>query len=136
MRDANSKVVELLNKQDANYAFIEHDGTLFWFKTDLGAPRGRIIAIDVQHPSEIKELVPESGDKLEDVDLVSEHFIANYLRDAHSVGRLFELSGKPAGEIALPGLGTARPLSAIVPSGESVFGSTRARGSPGNLGAT
>jgi prolyl oligopeptidase len=107
LRDPNSKVVELLNKQDANYAFIEHDGTLFWFRTDLGAPRGRIIAIDVQHPSEIKEVVPESGDKLEDVDLVGERFVANYLHDAHSVVRLFELNGKPAGEIALPGLGTA-----------------------------
>jgi len=107
LREPNSKVVELLNKQDANYNFIEHDGTLFWFKTDLGAPRGRIIAIDLQHPGEIREVVPESGDKLEDVDLVGERFVANYLHDAHSVVRLFELNGKPAGEIALPGLGTA-----------------------------
>ena len=107
LRDPKSKVVELLNRQDAHYNFIEHDGTLFWFKTDLGAPRGRIIAIDVQHPGEIREVVSESGDKLEDVDLVGERFIANYLHDAHSVVRLFEMSGKPAGEIALPGLGTA-----------------------------
>jgi prolyl oligopeptidase len=107
LRHADAKVVELLNKQDANYQFIEHEGTLFWFKTDLGALRGRIIAIDVQHPAEIKEVVPESGDKLEDVDLVGERFIANYLHDAHSVVRLFELNGKAAGEIPLPGLGTA-----------------------------
>jgi prolyl oligopeptidase len=107
LRDPNSEVVELFNKQDAHYDFIEHDGTLFWFRTDLGAPRGRIIAIDIQHPGETREIVPESGDKLEDVDLVGERFIANYLHDAHSVVRLFELSGKPAGEIALPGLGTA-----------------------------
>src|ERR1041385_5215818 len=97
LREPNSKVVELLNKQDANYAFVEHEGTLFWFKTDLGAPRGRIIAIDVQHPGDIREVVPESTDKLEDVNLVGERFIANFLHDAHSLVRLFELSGKQIG---------------------------------------
>ena len=107
LRQPDSKVVELLNKQDAAYQFVEHDGTLFWFKTDLNAPKGRIIAIDVDHPEEMKEVVPEGGDKLEDVSLVGEHFIANYLHDAHSVVRLFELSGKAAGEIPLPGLGSA-----------------------------
>ena len=38
---------------------------------------------------------------------MGDRFIANYLKDAHSVVRLFELNGKAAGEIALPGLGTA-----------------------------
>jgi prolyl oligopeptidase len=107
LRQPDSKVVELLNKQDAAYDFLEHEGTLFWFKTDLNAPRGRIIAIDVEHPAEIKEVVPETKDKLEAVDVVGERFVANYLKDAHSIVRLFELSGKPAGEIPLPGLGTA-----------------------------
>src|SRR5947207_1572319 len=106
LRQPDSKVVELLDKMDAAYAFIEHDGPLFWFQTDLNAPKGRIIGIDVDHPTEIKEIVPESGDKLEAVDLVGDRFVANYLKDAHSVVRLFELSGKPAGEISLPGLGT------------------------------
>ena len=111
LQQPDSKVIELLNKQDAAYDFLEHDGTLFWFKTDLNAPKGRIIAIDVQNPAEIKEVVPETNDKLEKVDVVGERFVANYLKDAHSVVRLFELSGKPAGEILLPGLGTAGGFS-------------------------
>ena len=104
---ADSKVVELLNKQDASYNFLEHDGPLFWFKTDLNAPKGRIIAIDVNHPDDIKEVVPQSADKLESVSLIGERFIANYLKDAHSLVRLFDLKGKPIGELSLPGLGTA-----------------------------
>jgi len=107
LRQSDSKVVELLNKQDAAYEFLEHEGTLFWFKTDLNAPKGRIIAIDVRHPAEINEIVPQTNDKLENVDVVGERFVANYLKDAHSVVRLFEFSGKPFGEIALPGLGSA-----------------------------
>ena len=61
----------------------------------------------MQSPEEIKEIVPEGSDKLESVSLVGNLFIANYLKDAHSLVRLFEVSGKAAGEISLPGLGTA-----------------------------
>jgi prolyl oligopeptidase len=107
LQEPNSKVVELLNKQDVTYNFLDNDGTVFWFQANLNAPKGHIIAIDVRQPSELKELVPETSDKLESVDVVGEYFVANYLKDAHSVVRLFELSGKPAGEIPLPGLGTA-----------------------------
>ncbi len=103
----DAKVVELLNKQDAAYNFVGNEGNLFWFQTNLNAPKGRIVAIDVQSPDEIKEIVPEGSDKLESTSLVGNLFIANYLKDAHSVVRLFEVSGKAAGEIALPGLGTA-----------------------------
>ena len=103
----DSEVVELLNKADAEYSFLGNEGSVFWFRTNLNAPRGRIIAIDTTKPEEIRELVPQSDEKLESVQIVGDRFVANYLKDAHSMVRLFELSGKPAGEIALPGLGTA-----------------------------
>lgn len=104
-----AKVVELLPDADAAYHFIGNDGATFWFRTDLGAPLGRIIAIDTMQPLPAKpnELVAQSADKLEDVSLVGERFVANYLKDAHSLVKLFKLDGTPDGEIALPGLGTA-----------------------------
>ncbi|MEP6811305.1 MAG: S9 family peptidase, partial [Chthoniobacterales bacterium] len=104
-------VVELLNKQDAEYVFIGNDGPVFWFRTTLEAPRGRIIAIDTTKPEDVKELVAQTEDKLAGVQVVGDRFIANYLKDAHSLLRLFELSGKPDGEIALPGIGTASGFS-------------------------
>jgi prolyl oligopeptidase len=103
----DAAVVELLNKQDAAYDFVGCDGNVFWFKTDLDAPRARIVAIDITKPEEIKTLVPEAADTLEDVSLVGDRFVASYLKDAHSAVRLFDLTGKEAGEIKLPGLGTA-----------------------------
>jgi prolyl oligopeptidase len=105
--DPAADVVELLNKQDAAYDFLGYEGDTLWFKTDLGAPRGRIAAISAAHPEQITTLVPESTETLQDVQLVGDRFIANYLKDAHSVVRIFDLTGKPAGEIKLPGLGTA-----------------------------
>ena len=103
----DAAVVELLNKQDAAYDFLGCDGDIFWFKTDLAAPRARIVAIDITKAEEIKTLVPEAADKLEDTKVVGDRFIASYLKDAHSAVRIFDLTGKEAGEIKLPGLGTA-----------------------------
>jgi len=107
LKDPKASVVELLDKQDASYKFIAHYEGEFLFSTDLDAPRGRIVAINSIEPSHIHTIVPEAADKLESVELVNDLFIASYLKDAHSVVRLFHLSGEAAGEIPLPGLGTA-----------------------------
>jgi prolyl oligopeptidase len=107
LQKAASPVVELLNKQDAAYDFLGCDGNIFWFKTDLAAPKGRIVSIDITKPENITTLVPEAADKLEDTQLVGDRFVASYLKDAHSAIKLFEVSGKAAGQITLPGLGTA-----------------------------
>src|SRR5262249_24829539 len=107
--DPKSKVVELLDKADAEYDFIDNEGPMFVFRTNLDAPLGRIISIDTSKPlpPKINELVPESRDKLEAVSSVGERFVAAYLRDAHSAVKLFKRDGLPDGEIVLPGLGTA-----------------------------
>jgi prolyl oligopeptidase len=107
--DPNSKVVELLDKADAEYSFIDNDGPAFTFKTNLNAPLGRVISINTckPPPAKIDELIPESKDKLEAVSSVGDHFVALYLQDAHSVVKLFKFDGTRDGEIKLPGLGTA-----------------------------
>src|SRR2546423_1471030 len=107
--DPNSKVVELLDKADARYVFIDNEGPVFAFRTNLNAPLGRIVTINTSKPlpAQIEELVPQSKDKLEAVNTVGDRFVAVYLKDAHSAVKLFKLDGSSDGEIALPGLGTA-----------------------------
>ena len=107
--DPKSNVVELLNQADAEYTFIDNDGPVFDFKTNLNAPLGRIISINTCKPlpAKIDELVPESKDKLEAVSSVGDHFVALYLKDGHSAVKLFKRDGSPDGDIQLPGMGTA-----------------------------
>ncbi len=107
LADPNSKVVELLDTADAEYNFIDNEGPVFVFRTNLDAPLGRMISIDTSKPLKVDELVPESRDKLEAVSSVGERFGAVYLKDAHSAVKLFKRDGSSDGEIALPGLGTA-----------------------------
>ncbi|HTI99956.1 MAG TPA: prolyl oligopeptidase family serine peptidase [Dongiaceae bacterium] len=105
----NSPVVPLLMDFDASYNFVDNDGSLFWFETDLDAPRHRVIAIDVTHPerNNWREIIPQAAETLQGVSTLNNQFVARYLEDAHSVVRTFALDGTPGREIPLPGLGTA-----------------------------
>jgi prolyl oligopeptidase len=103
------RVVELISAFDASYSFIGNDGPVFWFRSDLNAARGCVLAIDTRKPArdDWKVVVPEARETLEGVSLVGEHFIASYLKDAHSQIKVFDLGGKLVREMMLPGLGTA-----------------------------
>jgi prolyl oligopeptidase len=105
---ANAPVVELITGFDADYDFIDNEGNLFWFSTDAGAPRKRIVGIDLEHPEREhwQTLVPEGDGTLDSVHRVADRFIVTYLEDARSVVRTFTLQGDPLGEVKLPGLGT------------------------------
>jgi prolyl oligopeptidase len=105
---SDTKVVELLPNGDAAWHFIDNDGPVFFFHTDLDAPLYRIVAIDTAKPlpTAPREIVAQTADKLESVSLVGDRLIANYLHDAHSLVKLFKIDGSADGEIALSGLGT------------------------------
>ena len=109
LADPQAKVVELLPHFQADFNFIEHDGPVFWFRTDLDAPRGRLIAININHPERAnwRELVPQSAATLTGVSVVNHQFFAEYLQDAASAVRVFALDGRLIREVALPGLGSA-----------------------------
>ncbi|MCB9566428.1 MAG: S9 family peptidase [Myxococcales bacterium] len=101
-------VTELLINFDAKYDFIDNNGSTFWFRTDLEAPRGKVIAIDLKKPAreEWKVLIPESAETLRSVSAVGDRFFANYLKDAHSQVKIFDLKGALERDLELPGLGT------------------------------
>jgi len=103
-----SKVVELLNQFDADYSFIDNDGPLFWFRTDLDAPRGRVIAIDITKPerADWTEIIPQTAETLRGVNLLNDQFVLTYLKDAYSVVKVFSRNGKFIRDVDLPGIGT------------------------------
>ncbi|HOW72127.1 MAG TPA: prolyl oligopeptidase family serine peptidase [Phycisphaerae bacterium] len=107
------EVVRLLDGFDAQYRFIDNEGPVFWFFTDLDAPRGRIIAVDIRQPDRRnwRELIPQAAQTLQDVAVVGDAFVTVYLQDAHSQVRLFDLKGRFTRDLALPGMGTAGGLS-------------------------
>lgn len=115
LQTPGSKLVELIDNFDAEYSFIDNDGPVFWFKSNLNAPRGKVIAIDTRKPKTApdfrRDVIPQGEDNLSGISLVGDRFIARYLKDAHTQVRIFDLTGKPVQEVALPGIGTAGGFS-------------------------
>ncbi|MGQ4648637.1 prolyl oligopeptidase family serine peptidase [Lyngbya aestuarii] len=108
LQDPDASVVELIGEFEANYSFIDHEGSIFWFRTDLDAPRGRVIAIDINNPApeNWQEVIPQAAETLEGVGLLNNQFIADYLQDAHSSIKIFDLNGAFVREVELPGIGS------------------------------
>lgn len=109
----DAKVVGLLEDFDAAYDFIGNDGPVFLFRTERNAPRGRIVSIDTRKPGVLnwKQIVPESSNTLVSASLVNNQLIVDYLSDAHSLVKVYDLKGKALHDIELPGLGTAGGFS-------------------------
>ena len=84
-------VVRLLDKQDAEYDFIGSRGTMLYIKTNLNAPKGRIVAINIENPRPERwtTIVSESKDALVGATLAGEDIVGNYLEDARSSIRFF-----------------------------------------------
>lgn len=104
----DAPVVELLMEFDAEYSFIDNEGPVFWFQTDLEAPRRRVVAIDTRQPAREnwKEVIPQAEETLTGVTVLNNQFLALYLKDAQSQVRMFDLTGTSAGDLELPGIGS------------------------------
>jgi prolyl oligopeptidase len=108
LEQSDSKVVELISEFAASYSVIDNDGDTFWLRTDLNAPRGRVIAIDLNHPDPAhwQEIIPETAETLEGIGLLNNQFVAAYLQDARSQIKIYALDGTFIREVELPGIGS------------------------------
>ncbi len=109
LHNPNAEVVKMLDDYDAEYAFLGNDGSTFYFRTDLSAPKGRIISIDAKNPARAnwKEIVPEAAETLEGAGILNNWFVLNYLKDARTQVKIFDKKGEFVREVELPGIGSA-----------------------------
>ena len=119
----NDDFIPLINEADAIYEFIGNDGSLFYFTTTLNAPRGRIIAIDLEAPlqSQWEEVLPEQqADVLQYALLISDVIVTVFSRDVHHILFLYSRNGAFLHEIPLP-LGSIHDLSGEAQGQEFFF---------------
>ncbi len=124
--DEAEKPAHLVGDFDADWSFIDNEGPVFWFHTDKDAPLGKVVAIDVRRPAPENwvQLVPEQAETLQHVDVVAGHFLALYLKDAHTVVRVFDLAGRYLRDVDLPGLGAANGFQGKRSDGETFYAFT------------
>lgn len=109
LEEPDSEVIELISEFEASYGVLDNDGDTFWVQTDLDAPRGKLIAIDLSNRDRTnwQEIIAEAPETLESVGVLNNQFVADYLQNARSQIKIFNLDGSFVREVELPGIGSA-----------------------------
>ncbi len=104
----NSAILPLVEKFENEYNFLGNDGSIFYFKTDKDAPRGRIVAVDLSAKKRVwHEIVPQSAETVDGVSYINNQFVVSYLKDAYTQVRIYGKTGKLIRNVELPGIGSA-----------------------------
>ncbi len=129
--NVNGKVVELMGAGDAEYDFVGSIGKLFYLRTNLDAPRSRIVAVDIQKAAKDNwtTVVPESDNVLTGARFMAERLFTIVLQDAHSAVYSYAIgaaNAKPSlsdrKEIAFPTLGSLSGISGNIDNPEVFYG--------------
>lgn len=98
---------------DYNWRLIEGIGDRLYFITNKGAPRMKVVQVDLT-PGRRRAIMPvfadlvgESPETLDRAQIVGDRLILAYLKDARSVARMIDFEGKPVQSIELNAIGTA-----------------------------
>jgi prolyl oligopeptidase len=117
-------IVPLLDKFDAEYSFVGNAGPVFFLQTTLGAPLGRVVAIDLGSPGAAawRTPVPQGADSIEEAALIGGKLVVSTLHDVKGRLSLFGTDGSPLGEVALPGIGEVSGISGTAGDPELFYG--------------
>ena len=120
---ATAPIQPVIPQPTAVYNFIGNIGPTLYVMTDDGAPKYKLVAIDLANPDPAhwRTVVPEGTDTLDSVSLVGGQFVAEYLHDAHSAVRRYTPEGKQLTEVKLAGLGEASGFAGRIEDHETYY---------------
>jgi prolyl oligopeptidase len=104
----NAPILPLITDLKNSWSFIGNDGPVFYFRTDQGATRGKVVSRNVLDRSMIwRDVIPESADTLNGVQFINNQFVLNYMKDAYTKIKIYEINGRFVRDVELPGIGSA-----------------------------
>jgi len=120
---AGAPPLELTSGKDFHYNAEIFRGKIY-ITTNEGAPHFHLFVVDAANPLRVnwKEIVPESEGILQSTGIVDGKILAQYEQNASSQLKLFDLEGKPLGNIELPGIGSIAGLGGRWDRKEAFFG--------------
>jgi len=108
LKDANAKPILVQDDFLARCSYVENEGTTFYLSTNIDAPNYRLVSFDLNKPTKAnwKDIIPETENVLR-VNSGGGKFFANYLIDAKTAIKQYDMNGKLERDIELPGIGSA-----------------------------
>jgi len=123
LTDPDDEAKLIIEGFDYDYTLVGNIGSELYFRTNNGAPRNRLIVIDVNRPQPEywREVIGETEDVLDNVSLVGGRIVAEYMQDAWSVVKIFDIEGNHVGDVNLPGIGSASGFNGTFDDVETFF---------------
>jgi len=111
IKDLNNPSESLIQIHDDYFArcnYVTNVGTTFYFNTNIDAPNYRLVKVDINKPDQKnwKDVIPENENVLS-VNTGGGKIFANYLVDAKTAIKQYDMNGKLEREVELPGIGSA-----------------------------
>ncbi len=108
LKDTNSKLITIQDHFNNDTDVIENDGTKLYIFTDVNAPNRKVVSVEASSPKadNWKDFIPETENVL-NISTGCGYFFASYMKDALSLVKQYDYSGKFVRDLVLPGVGTA-----------------------------
>ncbi|GHE23832.1 prolyl oligopeptidase family serine peptidase [Sphingobacterium griseoflavum] len=121
----NGNFINVVGNMEKNHYVIDNDGTKLFIYTELNAPNGKVVTTDFANPTTAnwQDLIKET-DQVLSPSTGGGKIFANYLKDATSLVKQYDRSGKLEREIELPGVGTAAGFGAKLQEKELYYSFT------------
>lgn len=117
----NAQPRRIVTEAQNDWTYLGNQGNRFYWQTNQGAPRQRVVAMDIANPGALTEIVGEDAATLQGASIVGDRLVLRYLADAKSEVRTFDLTGRRLGTVTLPGIGTASGFSGDMSDSETFY---------------
>lgn len=125
LTDAAWKPRTLIKGLENEWGYVGNQGTRFWWTTNKGAPRSKIVTMDVAEANPApRDVVAEDAAVIDSAGLIGGQLMVAYMVDAKSEVRRFALDGRPLGKLSLPGVGTVAGISGDADQDEAFYAFT------------
>ncbi|MEL6390091.1 MAG: prolyl oligopeptidase family serine peptidase [Bacteroidota bacterium] len=118
----NSQIVTIIDNFENDYNVIDSEGDQILVQTNADAPLRKILKLDANDlGAGFSDFIPESEDVLQGVSIAGGKIFAEYLHDASSLVKVFDLSGNHLEDLTLPGIGNVGSISGKKEDKEAFF---------------
>lgn len=109
LKDPEGKLVTVAGNFDNDHNLVVNDGSRLIIQTNLNSPNNKIVEVDFAKPGieNWKDIVPETDNAMQGVGTANKKMFVSYLKDAKTLIKQFDFSGKLEREVELPDIGTA-----------------------------
>lgn len=122
LSDPDGKLITIQGDTESDTRVIDTDGETIFLYTNRNAPNGRVVKTQLSNPTpeNWEDIIPETEDVLS-ASTGGGYLFAEYMKDAISQIKQYNMDGSLVREIELPGLGSAGGFGAKKDESELYF---------------